>query len=63
VTRECPHPTKASYATKAAAKLALRRQRGCLGRDAIHVYRCPGCSAFHLGHKLGYRGHKLRATA
>lgn len=50
----CPHPEKVTYASKAAAKLALRRS-SLHGRDSIHPYRCT-CGSYHLGHKIGYRG-------
>jgi len=61
--RVCPHPEKRWYATKSRAKLALRRQHSSIdSRDTIHAYRCL-CGGFHLGHKLGYRGHKLRVAA
>lgn len=55
----CPHPTKEAYATKARAKLSIRRMTGVEGRETLQAYRCP-CGAFHLGHKPGSRKNRHR---
>lgn len=55
----CPHPAKQAYATKARAKLSLKRMTRVGGRETLQAYRCP-CGAFHLGHKPGSRKSRYR---
>jgi hypothetical protein len=47
VTGECQG--KRVYASLKAARIALRYCRGSL--STLHVYACPRCHHFHLGHK------------
>ena len=49
--RQCKGKTQ--YATKAAAKLKLKRSRSFDGRDGVKAYLCPWCSCYHIGHKAG----------
>lgn len=55
----CPHPEKQAYATKARAKLSIRRMTKSSGRETLQAYRCPS-GAFHLGHKPGSRKNRPR---
>lgn len=41
---KCAHPTEASAV---AHKVILERTRGA---HRLHVYRCPGAGAWHVGH-------------
>ena len=41
---KCAHPTQASAE---AHKVILERTRGA---SRLHVYRCPGAGAYHVGH-------------
>lgn len=38
---------KIAHASRDAAARAVRRTRG----SDLHVYQCPVCRAFHVGHK------------
>jgi hypothetical protein len=48
--RDCPHPEKQAFVTKARAKTSLKRLRSVKDRNEFRAYRCP-CGYFHLGHK------------
>lgn len=50
--RDCPHPGKHTFETKAQAKRAIRKWPGIKNRDSLHAYKC-GCGCFHVGHKPG----------
>lgn len=40
---------KRGYASKRAARNALRRHRGSMAD--LHAYLCPWCHLYHLGHR------------
>jgi hypothetical protein len=46
---------KFKFATKARAKLHLRRVRSMSGRGDMMAYRCPHCDYYHLGTKPGVK--------
>ena len=54
---------KIPHATREAAVAAM----GSLARDrgahlgSMHVYRCPHCAKWHVGHRIG-TGRKRRRT-
>lgn len=59
-TRKASCTGKVRYASRKAAKTALRRLRGQGGArdDHVHAYRCDWCDFWHLGHlsPLVFRG-------
>lgn len=55
----CPHPEKLAFATKARAKLSVKRMTRVSGRETLRPYRCE-CGAFHLGHTPGSRKNRPR---
>ena len=44
---ECPHPSKARYATREGADSAAARRVLALGKW-LRAYQCPGCDFWHL---------------
>lgn len=47
IDRECG--TKLGYLTKADAK-RVARFMGSRHREDVHLYRCPHCALWHVGH-------------
>lgn len=52
-----PHPTRQAALD---AMQSLARYRGA-HLASMHVYRCPHCATWHVGHRIGSR-RKRRGT-
>lgn len=53
--RECEG--KARHTERGHAMIALRRLHQMHGHQGqLHVYRCPHCGGFHVGHRPGCNG-------
>lgn len=53
-SKECGN--KVRHPTREAATVAMGRTRGY----PLHVYRCPWCNCWHVGHMRGWEQRQMR---